>query len=207
MTIEVWIAFVLTSSVILMVPGPTIIFVVSQSLINGRKSTVPLVAGVVTGDILCMFFSLLGLSALLALSATLFSILKFVGATYLVWLGISMLRERNNGGIENVEVNKVERNKLYRKTLTITTLNPKGIIFFSAFMPQFVNTSVSAAPQLIVLATTFLVLAFFNALLYSFLAKSVSSFFENKQHKKLFNITGGTALIGAGVVTASAKYS
>jgi len=206
MTTEVWIAFIATSSLILMIPGPTILFVITQSIANGRKATAPLVAGVVTGDIICMVLSLAGLSALLAVSATLFAILKFLGAAYLIYLGITMFRNRNKPSVNGHVAGPINVGELYRKTLTITALNPKGIIFFSAFMPQFINAESNPEAQLIALATTFLSLAFLNALFYSLLARKVAIFFSTSLRKKWFDITGGTALIGAGAITASAEY-
>jgi len=87
MSLEVYIGFVLASSLILIIPGPTIILVVSQAIAHGKKSVTPLVAGVVAGDFTAMTMSLLGLGALLAASAELFALLKWIGALYLIYLG------------------------------------------------------------------------------------------------------------------------
>lgn len=206
MTIEMWMAFVVTASIILMIPGPTILYVVMQSLANGRKSTIPLVAGVVAGDLTCITLSLVGLSALLATSATLFTLLKLVGAVYLIWLGINMLRT----GWKSCELSKGSPNtshkRLFAKVLAVAAMNPKGIIFYSAFMPQFANPSNSILPQLLLLALTFLLLAALNALFYSLLASKVFWFFDLPSRQRWFNYTGGVALVGAGAITASAKH-
>ena len=90
MSLEVYIGFVLASSLILIIPGPTVILVVSQAIARGRKAVVPLVAGVVAGDFTAMTMSLLGLGALLAASAQLFTLLKWIGALYLIYLGIKL---------------------------------------------------------------------------------------------------------------------
>ena len=84
MTLEVWLTFVFTATLILVIPGPTIIYVVGQSLTHGRKASMPLSLGVVLGDALCITLSLLGLSALLSMFSTAFIVVKYLGAAYLV---------------------------------------------------------------------------------------------------------------------------
>ena len=92
MSIEIWIAFTLAAMVVLIVPGPTIILVISQAIAHGRRAVVPLTAGVTLGDFTAMTVSLLGLGAILASSAALFSMLKWIGAAYLIYLGIKLWR-------------------------------------------------------------------------------------------------------------------
>ncbi len=92
MSLEMWIAFVIAAMIVLVIPGPTILLVISQSISHGRRAVVPLVTGVTLGDFTAMTLSLLGLGAILAASATLFSVLKFIGAVYLICLGIKLWR-------------------------------------------------------------------------------------------------------------------
>lgn len=205
MSIESWITFIVTASVILLIPGPTIIYVVMQSITHGRQSTLPLVSGVVCGDFLSISLSLLGLGALLALSAALFIFLKIVGAAYLIWLGVTMLRKNQisfESEFNNAPINRLE---LFRNVLAITSLNPKGIIFYTAFMPQFINPNSSITPQLVTLACTFLVLAFINALSYSLLANKIANYFNSIKRKKWLNFSGAISLISAGAITLTAK--
>ena len=98
MNLEVWIPFALASALILIIPGPTIILVISQAVAHGRKSVVPLAAGVLLGDFTAMTLSLLGLGAVLSASAALFHIFKWVGVIYLFYLGIKLwkLDPKNN---------------------------------------------------------------------------------------------------------------
>lgn len=207
MTIETWLAFVATAALILLLPGPTAIYLITQSLINGRRVTLPLSCGVVLGDFICISCSLLGLSALLAISATAFTVLKLFGAAYLIYLGISMIK---HGGIEWDQAENTSRSSalfLFKSVFLITALNPKGIIFFSAFMPQFVNPQFEAIPQLMVLGATFISLAFINAIGYCLLSASLSSLFASLRTRRWINFSGGTALIGAGAITAISKQS
>jgi len=93
MTIEIWLTFVAVVLVFALIPGPTVILVVGQAIAHGKKSVIPLVAGVLCGDFVAMSLSLLGLGAILATSATLFFILKWFGVGYLIYLGIKTWRE------------------------------------------------------------------------------------------------------------------
>ena len=92
MSLEVWITYILATTLILVIPGPTIILVISQAVTHGRKSVTPLVAGVVFGDFTAMTLSLLGLGAIMTASAALFSVFKWIGAFYLLYLGLKLLR-------------------------------------------------------------------------------------------------------------------
>jgi threonine/homoserine/homoserine lactone efflux protein len=205
MSFEVWLAFVVTSILICIVPGPTTIYVLVQSLAHGRKATKPLVVGVIVGDFLCISLSVLGLGALLAISSSLFDVIKFCGAAYLVWLGVNMLRSDDiklDGVIDRVVVSP---GRWFKNAMLITALNPKGIIFFTALMPQFISASESPTYQLSILALTFLVVGASVVTLYSLLANNVSAYLQHDRHKKLINIIGGSCLLGAGVVALSAE--
>ena len=98
MTIETWLAFAAASTVLIVIPGPTILLVVSYALGQGWRTALPMAVGVALGDFTAMTLSLLGLGALLAASATVFTILKWAGAAYLVWLGVKLWR--SGGALE-----------------------------------------------------------------------------------------------------------
>lgn len=205
MSIEIWLAYVLTVTIILVVPGPTIILVISQALGHGKKSVVPLVSGVVLGDFTAMVSSLLGLGALLAISAALFTFIKWIGAIYLIYLGISLWRSKPEASrFENGKTG-TSNGSLFRSSYVVTALNPKGIVFFVAFLPQFVNSSSPALPQFLVLGGTFLILAAINATLYAVFAGQLREFMKSRNAHLWFNRCGGTALIGAGIATAAIK--
>jgi threonine/homoserine/homoserine lactone efflux protein len=205
MSFEIWLAFAVTSILICIVPGPTTIYVLVQSLTHGRKATKPLVFGVIVGDFLCVSLSVLGLGALLAISSSLFDVIKFFGAAYLIWLGVNMLRGGRimlDGSIDKAPVSPVS---WFKNVMFITALNPKGIIFFTAFMPQFINPNENPTYQLSILALTFLVAGATVVLLYSLLANNIAAYLQHDRHKKLINIVGGGCLLGAGIIALSAE--
>ncbi|MDM0055537.1 LysE family translocator [Variovorax fucosicus] len=205
MSIELWFAFVAASAVLLIIPGPTILTVISYSMAHGRRANVPLVAAVALGDSTALVVSLLGLGALLATSAFWFTVVKWAGGLYLLYLGVKLLR----AGVSSAELAAPaapkSRWRLFANTYLVTALNPKGIVFFVAFLPQFINPSASVTRQLWVLAVTFVVMATINASLYALFAASARRLLASPRAQRRFNLSGGALLSAAGVWALLAK--
>lgn len=199
MTVDVWLAFVAATAVLLVMPGPTILAVMSYSITHGRRANVPLVAAVALGDSTALVVSLVGLGALLASSAFWFSAVKTAGGLYLLYLGARLLR----AGVSPVDVVTVDapvsRWRLFANTYLVTALNPKGIVFFVAFLPQFVRPGADPARQLWILGSTFVVMAAVNATLYAAFASSARALLSSPRAQRRFNLAGGSLLTGAGV--------
>ena len=205
MGMELYIAFVVAAVVILVIPGPTIILVISQAAAHGRKSVIPLAAGVVCGDFTAMTLSLCGLGAVLAASAAVFNLLKWLGAIYLVYLGIRLWRSDPGRKSFPDRTEKASARSLFRSSYIVTALNPKGIAFFVAFMPQFIDPHGPVLAQFVLLGATFLLLAVTNAALYAVFAGHLSDTLRKNRVHKWFNRCGGSALIGAGIITAGMR--
>ena len=205
MSIELWFAFVAASAVLLIIPGPTILTVISYSMAHGRRANVPLVAAVALGDSTALGVSLLGLGALLATSAFWFTVVKWAGGLYLLYLGAKLLR----AGVLSAELvapsAPKSRWRLFANTYLVTALNPKGIVFFVAFLPQFISPNESVSRQLWVLATTFVVMATINASLYAVFAASARKLLASPLAQRRFNLSGGALLSAAGVWALLAK--
>ena len=135
---ELWIGFVLATSALLMIPGPTVMVVVGYALRYGKRSGWATIPGVMAGDFTAMTISLLGAGAVLAASAELFTIMKLLGAAYLIWLGISLWRATPNLDTETEVASGSSLRGMFVNSWLVTALNPKGIAFFIAFVPQFV---------------------------------------------------------------------
>jgi len=204
---EIWIPFVLATTIILVIPGPTIILVISQSVAHGRRSVVPLVAGVLLGDFTAMTLSLLGLGTILSASATLFSIFKWIGALYLIYLGVKLWRSHPAETSSTESPRIASSRSLFGSSFIVTALNPKSIAFFVAFLPQFIRPTEPLPQQLLLLGGTFLILATVNAALYAIFAGQLSEHIRKTRVRRWFNRVGGSALIGAGIVTASMQRS
>lgn len=202
MTFESWAAFAAASSILLVIPGPTVLLVVSYALGQGWRTALPMAIGVALGDFTAMTLSMLGLGALLATSATLFTILKWVGAAYLVYLGIKLWRA---GGTLDAtpRTDAVSAAKMLGHAWLVTALNPKSITFFVAFLPAFLDPKADFLTQMLVFETTFLVLAFANAFGYALVASRARRFASDPRAIGVVNKVGGGLLVGAGVATVS----
>jgi threonine/homoserine/homoserine lactone efflux protein len=205
MPVELWLAFVAASAVLLVIPGPTILTVISYSMAHGRRANVPLVAAVTLGDSTALGVSLLGLGALLASSAFWFMVIKWIGGLYLLYLGIKLLR----AGVSTTELAAPaaprSRWRLFANTYMVTALNPKGIVFFVAFLPQFIDPHREVSHQLWVLALTFVAMATINATLYAVFAGSARRLLASPRAQKRFHLAGGSLLSAAGVWALLAK--
>ncbi|WOS61539.1 LysE family translocator [Sinorhizobium fredii] len=207
MSFEHWFAFVAASALLLAIPGPTILLVISYAISHGRKAAGATVAGVALGDFTAMTASMLGLGALLAASATIFTVLKWIGAAYLVWLGIKLWKAPVAGSSKNdSEGPAAERPlRIFLHAYAVTALNPKSIIFFVAFLPQFLDLSRPLLAQMAIFETTFLVLAAANAMLYASLASAAGNTIRKPNVRRFVNRTGGSLLIGAGLLSLGLK--
>jgi threonine/homoserine/homoserine lactone efflux protein len=197
--IELWLAFVAASTVLLLLPGPTILTVISYSVSHGRRANLPLVAAVALGDSTALMLSLFGLGALLATSAFWFTVVKWTGGLYLLYLGIKLLRASASAASVH------SRWKLFANTYLVTALNPKGIVFFVAFLPQFIHATSPVTPQLWLLGCTFVVLATVIATLYAAFASSARSMLRSPRAQRRFNLLGGSLISAAGVWALFAK--
>lgn len=206
MDLEIWLAFVAASIALLLLPGPTVLLVLSYAISQGRKVALATVAGVALGDLIAMSASLAGLGALVLASATLFTVLKWIGAVYLVYLGIKLFRSAPQASLgELTEVTSVSPASVFAHATTVTALNPKSIAFFIAFVPQFVVVDRPLLPQFAVLVATFVGLAALNALAYAILADRLRAKIARPSVLTGIARLGGSALIAMGVATAVLK--
>lgn len=202
MSLETWLAYTLVTTTFLLIPGPTILLVISYSLLRGRQAVMALVLGVGLGDLTAICLSLLGVGMLLQTVSTAFLFLKWLGAAYLIWLGIKMWRS----AAESLEISQKSNEQAWfevlRNAYITTALNPKSIVFFLAFMPQFIKPDLPFLPQSIILGATFFVLAILSVLFYSLLASFTGQQLRLSLIQRWTNRIGGGLLIGAGGMTA-----
>ncbi|PVB61598.1 LysE family translocator [Labrenzia sp. 011] len=206
MTLELYSAYIVATLIVLAIPGPTIMLVVSYALTQGRKSAVASVMGVGLGDATAAAASLLGLGAILAASATAFTMLKWCGAIYLVWLGVKMWRSRPTALGPHM-VAEISSRKIFWHAYVVTALNPKGIVFFMAFLPHFIAAQAPVVPQLALLGTTFVVLGILNAAVYALAAAALGRKLRNPSLLRMVNKIGGGFLISAAAMTATLQRS
>jgi threonine/homoserine/homoserine lactone efflux protein len=204
MAIETWLAFMAATAVLLIIPGPTVMLVVSYALGQGWRAALPLALGVAFADLTAMSLSMLGVGVLLKTSAALFAAVKWAGAAYLVWLGLRLWRA---GGALQAAPRKGEARplKMAAHAWLVTCLNPKGITFFVAFLPQFIDPHAAFFPQMAILIATFMTMSFTNSFSYALAAARAGSFVQSARAMGVVNKTGGALLIGAAVATAAVR--
>ncbi len=201
MSLPLYLAFLVTAAVVVVIPGPTVLLMVGYGLSEGRRSLWALVAGVVLGDVVACAGSMLGLGTLLAASAQAFAVVKIIGAVYLVWLGLGMLR----AGKAPAQRPSCSPGRKFAHAFAVTALNPKSILFFVAFLPQFVSHDAPIGPQLALLGATFVVLGAANAAAYGMLSSSAGDRIQDPRWIVRLRRTGGGVLIGAGVLAVTAR--
>lgn len=199
MSLELWFAFIVSSAVLLVIPGPTILTVISYSMAHGRRANILLIAGVALGDSTALALSVVGLGALLATSALWFAAVKLVGGLYLLYLGAKLLRSGISASELPSPTVPSSGWRLFVNTYLVTALNPKGIVFFVAFLPQFISPNGSVTQQLWILAVTFVVMAIVNATFYALFASSAQRLLSSSHAQRRFKIAGGFLLSGAGI--------
>lgn len=208
MTLDHLLAFAAASAIMLAIPGPTILLVISYALGHGRKVATATVAGVALGDFTAMTASMLGLGALLATSAALFTGLKWIGAAYLIYLGIKLWRAPVGATVDEANEAAPARERplrIFLHTYVVTALNPKSIIFFVAFLPQFLDMSQPLGAQMVIMEITFITLATINAAVYGLMASMARTTIRKPSVQRVVNRAGGSLMIGAGLLAASWK--
>jgi len=205
MAIELWTAYALATCVLVVIPGPTILTVISYSVTHGARANFALITAVALGDSTALVLSLVGLGAVLATSAWLFTVIKWMGGLYLIYLGIKLLKAKSTDFSTEHTDNLDSLWTLFGNTWLVTALNPKGMIFFVAFLPQFIDQTSPVVPQLWILSVTFVVLATVNATLYAVFATSARSLLLSPTAQRKFNVGGGSLLVLAGGWALTAK--
>lgn len=203
MDLERFAAFVLASAIVLAIPGPTILLVVTSSLNHGPAIRRATVAGVVTGDLVAMTAAMLGAGAILMASSQLFTALRVAGGAYLIWLGIRTWRSRG-GSWEVREESVGDPRRIFAETFAVTATNPKSIAFFVAFVPQFINPALPWLPQTVAMIVAFVILGGINATAYSWLAgRARGAMGRPRTRQRVAKVSGSVLVAGGAAVIAA----
>jgi threonine/homoserine/homoserine lactone efflux protein len=193
--------YLAASAALAVVPGPAVLYIVSQSVHGGRRTGALSALGVATGGLVHVAAAVLGLSALVVASAEAFTAVKIVGAVYLVLLGIRALRSPG----EEIGGHRHERDpwRAYRQGAVVNILNPKTALFFLAFLPQFVDANRAARPQLAVLGALFLGIALTSDLVWALVAGTAGNVLRrSRAFLRMQRYVSGGVFIGLGVLAA-----
>lgn len=196
-------AFVAASVVLALTPGPGVLYVVTRSLVQGRRCGLVSVAGVALGNLGNAFAASVGLAALFAVSSLAFSVVKFGGALYLIHLGVRMLRSPPPPpALAAAPPAAVPLAGVLREGLVVALLNPKTTLFFAAFLPQFLDPGQPGMPQALALGALFVAIAAVTDSAYALAAGAVARALRHRRARRLGSRIGGGVFIGLGVFTA-----
>ena len=194
--------FVVATSVLLLTPGPAVLYIVTRSIDQGRVAGIVSTLGIAVGTLFHVAAAAFGISALLVSSALLFNFVKYLGAAYLIYLGIRKLLVREE--LQSIQKEKRrELSQIFYQGVLVNLLNPKTALFFFAFLPQFVDASRGAAAlQILFFGATFVIMGLFSDGLYAFLAGSLRSWLRsNLRFLRAQRYFAGTVYIALGAVT------
>ena len=198
-----WGLFVVASIVLLLTPGPAVLFIVARSVEQGRAAGLVSVLGIHLGTIVHIIAAAVGLSALIMASALAFAIVKYVGAAYLIWIGIRTLMAKDADPAAPVAPAEPLA-RVFRDGFVVNLFNPKTAIFFLAFLPQFVDPARGALHwQILVLGLTFMGLGIMSDGMFALAAGTAGDFLRrNRRFLRMQRWFAGSSFIGLGVTAA-----
>lgn len=200
MTLTTLFLFSMVALVTIATPGPTVLLALSNGSRYGVRAAVPGLLGAVASDVVLVTAVAVGLGALLAASEFWFSVLKWVGAAYLSWLGLQLLRSK--GGFEVPASDLAEpqhgARKVFLKSFLVAVTNPKGYLFCSALMPQFIDPTAAQLPQYVAIGAVFCMIDFSVMLTYAFVGAKAIALLKASSVRWIDRICGATLLALAG---------
>jgi threonine/homoserine/homoserine lactone efflux protein len=197
MSLQAYLAFVAACVALALVPGPVVTLLIANGLRHGTRAALINIAGVQTGLLIVIGIVAIGLTSLMATMGYWFDWLRLAGAAYLVWIGIKLIRSPAEG-ISAEEAPPPPRGGFFLQGLLVLLSNPKLLIFFGAFLPQFMNMSRDHVSQVTLLGLTFMVIAALTDGIYALLAGRARKFFSARRARLVSRISG-SFMIGGGV--------
>lgn len=204
MSLSTWLFFSGTELVLCLSPGPAVLFVLSHGLTRGGRASLWANAGILIGNAFYFLLSALGLGAVLLASHEVFTVIKYGGAAYLIYLGVQTIR---GGGLAShptdTSTTTTEDWRTLKRGFALQAANPKALIFFVALLPQFIDAHRSIAPQVLILGMTSVVIEFFVLAAYGYVASRAAAIAREPGFAGLTNRVSGGLLIGVGAAIAT----
>jgi threonine/homoserine/homoserine lactone efflux protein len=201
---HVYLTFVVATTVMIALPGPSVLLTVAHSISIGWKHGISTVAGATMGIAVQLIVATIGLASLLSIVAEAFEWLRWAGAAYLVYLGIKQWRSVNKP--LEFDISSVSKMRVFVQGLITTVLNPKSLIFIAAFLPQFIDEARPFGIQFILIVPTFLVITFAVTSVWALVAGKLREFLKSQRALKSISRTSGGLMIVAGVGLALARH-
>jgi threonine/homoserine/homoserine lactone efflux protein len=196
MSLEVYIAYIVACIALALLPGPIVTLVIANGLRHGTRAALTNIAGVQLALLIVIGIVAIGLTSLMATMGYWFDWVRFAGAAYLVWLGVKLIREPVHG--VQTEAPPPPRGGFFLQGFLVALSNPKLLVFFGAFIPQFVDMQQPHLPQVALLGVSFMVVAGLTDATYALLAGRVRTFFSRRR-TRLMSRVSGSCMIGGGI--------
>lgn len=208
-TISTLLVFIAATMALLIVPGPAVVYIVTRTVAQGRAAGLLSVLGVHVGSIFYVALTALGMSALLLASSTAFEIVKWLGVAYLVWLGIQKLRARQADDGSVPEEAPMSNARIFGQGVLVNVLNPKTLVFFVAFLPQFVDPARGPVGwQLLLFGIGFIVLGIISDGSYALLASMLSGRLRSTaKARRRLDLSSGAIYIVLGAIAATVSQA
>ena len=209
MTMQAWLLFCATEAILCFTPGPAVLLVVSQAISRGTRAGFAASLGILTANIAYFALSGTSLGAVLVTSWQAFTVIKWVGAGYLVWLGGHMLLRNRALPIQvNIEETPTHsRQRAFSLAVLTQGANPKSLVFFTAILPQFINPDAPVLPQILILGISSVVIEFIILTLYIGTCHTARTWVRRPRVVNLLQRVGGAFLVGAGVRLAFVRQT
>ncbi|MBN1462550.1 MAG: LysE family translocator [Paludibacteraceae bacterium] len=209
MSIDYFIAYFLILFFATITPGPNSVLAINHGLNHGFARSIYSAAGNLVGNLLLALVSILGLSAILIASGIVFTVIKWIGIIYLVYIGLKLLiapLKAETTEVKEAKPNRYKKkNKLFLDGFVIAIGNPKGILFFTALFPQFITIETATIEEFLIIFITLAVVAFGCYMLYAVLGQKLNALFQAPKFRNLFNRITGSIFIGTGLAIAFSK--
>jgi threonine/homoserine/homoserine lactone efflux protein len=206
MTWQIWSAFVVIETALCLTPGPAVLLVLSQALTRGTAKTIWSIVGILAANTTYFILSATGIGAILLASYDLFFAIKWLGAAYLVWLGISaFLGKSKTLSVREGAAASAPGRRLFLNGFILQMSNPKALLFFTALLPQFIDPRSAVVPQVAILAITSVVIEFVVQLFYAVLAGRAAVLASQPRYARIADRVSGSLLIGAGIGMAALR--
>jgi homoserine/homoserine lactone efflux protein len=209
MTLQSWLIYMALVLVATATPGPAVFYVMTTSILHGWKKALYAALGNITGLFCLGVLAVTGLGAIIQTSQTAFTCVKYIGAAYLVYLGIRLFMTKNGQGSElhnekcTAEFSAV---RTFIHAFGVAMSNPKAIVFLTALFPQFIDTANPVGPQFVILISTLMVMSFLFLLTYAILTHNARNLLSNPDRMEKFNRATGSVFIGFGVLLATSQH-
>ncbi len=198
MTIELFISYLIASTIVAAMPGPNVLLVTNDSIAYGFKNSLLTMLGVISGMAVLFSLSLVGIATFLIMFSWFFGAVKWAGVCYLIYLGVSQIIASFKPGDTFDEKKSLKKN-FFAKGFLISVTNPKGLIFAGAFFPQFLNKDAAIIPQILLLCGGFLFVGFIVLMLYALCGNIAGRLFKTQSFKTIMNRISGAFLIFFGI--------